>query len=108
MRPADPCQIVNARIKALSRVAKPAIPEVATGDGRPERARKATRPAHFAEAHDGKGGFLDTPVYDRPRLLPGDTLAGPAILEEPDSTTIVPPGYRVRVDGHLNLLITKA
>ncbi len=62
-------------------------------------ARKGSRPAYHAEA----GGFLDTPVYDRYALRPGDRLEGPAIVEERESTTVVPPGDRLEVDPHLNL-----
>jgi len=42
------------------------------------------------------------------RLLPGDVVLGPAIFEEPDSTTVCPPGYAARVDAHLNLIIARA
>ena len=101
MRPTDPCQIVNCRVRALGIVAKPDTPAVATGDGDPARALKNRRRAFFAET----GGFTDTDVYDRLRLRLGDRVAGPAIFEEPDSTTVCPPGYAARVDRHLNLII---
>jgi len=103
MRPADPCQIVNCRLRAVSVVAKPGLPTVPNGDGNPARALKNTRQAYFYQT----GGFTDTAVYDRTRLLPGDTILGPAIFEEPDSTTLCPPGYAARVDGHLNLIIMR-
>jgi N-methylhydantoinase A len=103
MRPADPCQIVNCRLRAVSIVTKPGLPTVPNGDGNAARALKGTRQAYFHQL----GGFTDTAVYDRPRLLPGDTVVGPAIFEEPDSTTLCPPGYAARVDGHLNLIITR-
>ncbi|MDB5392923.1 MAG: 5-oxoprolinase [Rhodospirillales bacterium] len=104
MRPADPLQIVNCRLRAVGVVAKPTLPHVADGDGNAGRALKASRKAYFPET----GGFTDTNVYDRVQLRPGDVIAGPAIMEEPDSTTICPPGYLARVDGHLNLVITRA
>jgi N-methylhydantoinase A len=102
MRPADPCQIVNCRLRAVSFVTKPGLPIVPNGDGNPARALKGTRQAYFHQL----GGFTGTAVYDRTRLLPGDTVTGPAIFEEPDSTTLCPPGYAARVDGHLNLIVT--
>jgi len=104
MRPTDPCQIVNCRLRAVGVVAKPHIPELPPGDGKPDRALKTPRQAYFAES----GGFVTCPVYDRGGLLPGDAVAGPAIFEEPDSTTICPPGYTVRVDAHLNLIVSGA
>jgi N-methylhydantoinase A len=103
MRPADPCQIVNCRLRAVSFVTKPGLPAVPHGDGNAARALKGTRQAYFQQM----GGFIDTQVYDRTRLLPGDTVVGPAIFEEPDSTTICPPGYAARVDGHLNLIVAR-
>jgi 5-oxoprolinase (ATP-hydrolysing)/N-methylhydantoinase A len=62
-------------------------------------ARKGSRPAHFADA----GGWHDTPVYDRYALRPGDRIEGPAIVEEQEATTVLPPGDRLLVDAHLNL-----
>jgi 5-oxoprolinase (ATP-hydrolysing)/N-methylhydantoinase A len=62
-------------------------------------AGKGSRPAFFEDR------FVDTPVYDRYALRPGDTVAGPAIIEEREATTIVPPGDSVRVDDSLSLRI---
>ena len=103
MRPADPCQLMNCRVRAVGVVPKPQIPMMPNGDGKPARARKVSRQAYFGEAR----GFVETQVYDRTALLHGDRIDGPAILEEPDSTTICPPGYAIEVDAYLNLLIRK-
>jgi len=103
MRPTDPCQIVNCRLRAVGVVIKPQIPTVPAGDGDASRALKTSRKAYFSET----GGFTDARVYDRVALRPGDEISGPAIFEEPDSTTICPPGYSAAVDPHLNLIITR-
>ena len=50
-------------------------------------------------------GFVDAPVYDRYRLASGSTFDGPAVFEERESTTIVPPGAGARIDAALNLVI---
>ncbi len=60
-----------------------------------ERALKRHRRAWFAE----RGGFVDTPVYDRYRLAAGMTFAGPAIVEERESTTVIGPGATCRIDA---------
>ena len=52
-------------------------------------------------------GSSDTPIYWRPDLRAGDTLEGPAIIEEFGSTVPVHPGFTVRVDSIGNLVITK-
>jgi N-methylhydantoinase A len=63
---------------------------------------KATRKAYFPEAR----GYVDTPVYDRYALTPGNRLTGPAIIEERESTTVVGPGAHVSVDERLTLILT--
>ncbi|MGI0029752.1 MAG: hydantoinase/oxoprolinase family protein, partial [Nitrososphaera sp.] len=63
---------------------------------------KTSRRAWFAEA----GGWVDTPVYDRYALGPGATFDGPAIVEERESTAVVGPGARCRVDEGLTITVT--
>ncbi|WP_137125492.1 hydantoinase/oxoprolinase family protein [Roseomonas sp. HF4] len=67
--------------------------------GGAEGAAKGTRPAYF-------GGFVDTPVVDRARLRPGDTVSGPALVEERESTLVLPPGTVAVCDAALNLVVT--
>jgi N-methylhydantoinase A len=57
---------------------------------------------------DADAGPADTPIYWRPDLRAGDTLEGPAIIEEFGSTVPVHPGFRVRVDSIGNLVITRS
>ena len=52
------------------------------------------------------GVFRDTRVYDRYALGPGEQIDGPAIIEEREATTVIPPGDRLMVDDELNLRIT--
>ncbi len=60
-----------------------------------------SRPAWFPEV----GGFVETRVIDRRRLPAGLAVAGPALIEEPDSTTVVPPGGTASVGPHGHLVI---
>ena len=62
---------------------------------------KGTRTAYFAESD----GFVETPVYDRYALAAGMTLAGPAIVEERESTAVIGPGGCARVDDGLALVV---
>lgn len=64
-------------------------------------ARKGTRDAYFASAD----GFTETAIYDRDALGPGARLTGPAVVEEINSTTVVPPGDALTVDEYGNLII---
>lgn len=69
----------------------------AVGDGDPV---KGTREAHFPEF-----GRLTCTVYDRYAFKPGFTFEGPAVVEERESTTVLGPDTKVRVDEYLNLFI---
>jgi N-methylhydantoinase A len=65
-------------------------------------ARKGSRAAYFPAS----GGYVDTAVFDRYRLKPGDSLEGPAIVEERESTVVVPPGARCVVGEDASLVVT--
>ena len=65
-------------------------------------AQTARRPVRFADA------WHDTPVYARDRLPLAATLAGPAIIEQMDTTTVLAPGDRARQDGDGNLIVAIA
>jgi N-methylhydantoinase A len=71
------------------------------GGAAPRAAVKGQRSAYFAEAT----GFVSTPVYDRYALAPGTVFDGPAIVEERESTAILGPGARCRVDDSLALVV---
>ena len=65
------------------------------------KAVKTRRKAYFAEA----AGFVDTPVYDRYALPPGFEFEGPAIVEERESTAVLGPGARCRVDERSTIIV---
>jgi N-methylhydantoinase A len=71
------------------------------GGARADAGTRVMRRAYFGPAH----GFVDTPVISRATLRAGP-LDGPVIVEEYDSTCVVPPGARARVDAHENIVIT--
>jgi N-methylhydantoinase A len=104
VRPADPVEFVNFAVRVVGVASKPQILRTPKGDAKAARALKGARKVYFAEA----SGFVETRVYDRVALQHADRIDGPAVLEEPDSTTICPPGYSVAVDPFLNLIISKA
>jgi N-methylhydantoinase A len=51
-----------------------------------------------------KAGWVDTPVYRRDQLPVDFEISGPAIVEQTDTTSLLPPGTRARVDASLNLI----
>ncbi|MBI4182948.1 MAG: hydantoinase/oxoprolinase family protein [Proteobacteria bacterium] len=66
-----------------------------------EGARRGARPVYFAES----GGFIETGVFRRDRLAAGAAIEGPAIIEERESTLVLPPRTRARCDLHGSLIV---
>jgi len=96
--PGAPLEATNWKLE-IACVAPPVA--IAPGYGGARDARKGVRPVYFPEA----GGFVDCAVYDRYRLGPGEPVAGPAVIEERETTAVLLPGDRAEVDRHGNLVI---
>ena len=83
----------------------PELPALPGGDGPdPAAAETGRRPVHL----DITRGFEDTPVYDYAALRAGHVLAGPAIVEVPTTTVVVPAGRTGTVDELGNLTLRPA
>jgi N-methylhydantoinase A len=61
----------------------------------------ARRRVHF-------GRWMEVPIYERDALVPGARFAGPAIVEQADTTTVIEPAMQARVDAFYNLLVEMA
>ncbi|KRF10524.1 hydantoinase/oxoprolinase family protein [Nocardioides sp. Soil796] len=83
---------------------QPGFETLAEQPPQPAEARPASRRAVCFEVSDG---YVDTPVFWRPDLAPGQTLTGPAIIEEFGSTVPLHPGFRATVDRFLNIIVTR-
>lgn len=92
-RPGQPVELVNLRAVHTFPVPRPAIRPADGPGGSGGAARVGERPAHFAGT-----GFVPTPVFARGRLAPGTRLPGPAIVEQPDTTTVIPPGWTAHAE----------
>ena len=118
--PGVPVDVVSWRVAAYGPRPDLRLPGAADGGGRSagvddivagesgvsrstgaESALKARRSVYLVEER----GFAEVPVYDRYRLSPGDRFAGPAIVEERESTVVVGPAAWAQVDAWLNLVI---
>ena len=93
--------VVNVRVTGVGLVPELAWPEIEAGSGEPEP--KFEREVVFAVG--GRPERLPTPFYDRADLRGGQTVAGPAIIEQYDSTTVVPPGLTAEIDRHGNIVV---
>jgi N-methylhydantoinase A len=94
--PREPVEIVTWKLSAIAGSPRVTLPKASPG----RQARKGTRRAYFPEA----GGYVDCPVYDRYALPAGMTLIGPAIVEERESTTVLPPSVTATVDEYATLI----
>ena len=92
---------VTFRAEATGLVRKAGLPERPPGGPDATGAVTGAREVWYPET----GGFTDTTLYGRDRLAPGMTFAGPAIVEQMDTTTLIPPGVSARVDGLDNLIL---
>ena len=102
MAPQEPVEIVSFRVRGIGRVPPVRLPKFkAAGEGL-ENAFRERRPVRF------DGLDKDCPVYQREHLDVGINLAGPAILEQLDSTTVICPGQLASVDEWKNVIITQA
>ena len=93
-----PVEAVTFRVNVGSPPARDGVPRWPRPRG--AEARRGHRPVYFAGAWTRA-----CPVYDRYALAAGTRLRGPAVVEERESTTIVPPAARLHVDPDLNLVI---
>ncbi|MBK5112720.1 MAG: hydantoinase/oxoprolinase family protein [Candidatus Heimdallarchaeota archaeon] len=90
-------EMVNIRINSLGLIEKPRLVEVAEGTSKPKaEAQEESREVYFEEFN----GFKLTPIYNREKLQARNELEGPAIIEQYDTTTVVPPNWKAKVDNY--------
>jgi len=94
-------ELLTLRVKATAPKAPFHLREVQRGDSDASGAFKRRRRCLFG------GKETDTPVYDGDKLRAGNLLSGPAIIEEPTTTVVIPEGYRSEVDRFKNYVLTR-
>jgi N-methylhydantoinase A len=98
----EPIEIVNLRVSVVGKLKalqldKSAAKSRKLGDG-----VKGRRDAYFFGSSEG---FVNCPVYDYDRLGAGAVIEGPAIVEQENSTIVIPPARLGKLDAHYNLII---
>ncbi|SNS93682.1 hydantoinase/oxoprolinase family protein [Rhodococcoides kyotonense] len=98
-----PVQLINIRVTGVGAVPHVRISEIEKGGADASAAIKTTTQALFWADETAKPEWVDTPVYERSLLLAGNAFAGPAIVEQFDSTTIIGMNQHATVDavGHI-------
>ncbi len=97
----QPVEVVTLRVTARGEAEAVAMAPIPGEAMDPAKALVGQRSVYFDES----AGLLSCPIYDRALLAPGSTIIGPAILENLDSTVIVEPSWRARVDDYGNCII---
>ncbi|MBI2877922.1 MAG: hydantoinase/oxoprolinase family protein [Candidatus Tectomicrobia bacterium] len=93
-------EIYGLRVVAIGDMIRPELPQGKVG-GSLQDAWKGVRPVYFEAAN----GFVEANLYDRQTIPVGSVLQGPAIVEQVDTTTVIPPGLTARVDDYSNIII---
>lgn len=93
-------EIVNCRLQAVGAVARASLFEI-QGGGTLSDAAIDERQIYISDQH----GWVPTPVYARAKLPVGETIIGPAIIEEMSATTVMLPGQSAVVDEIGNIII---
>ncbi|HEV8720478.1 MAG TPA: hydantoinase/oxoprolinase family protein, partial [Candidatus Binatia bacterium] len=102
--PEESADIVSLRVSAIGRLGKPQFSKIPQGEPTPPwAALRSTRSVIF----DGIG-VVEAAVFDRTKLLQGNVIKGPAIIEEAASTTVVEPGDTVTVNAYGHLVMQLA
>jgi N-methylhydantoinase A len=95
--PGEIIEIVNFMVTAVAPTAKPELEEIRSGEGAPKV--KELRSVWLV------GGPQKTPIFERADLRAGQTVYGPALIEEEASVTVLEAGHRLRIHRHGHMLI---
>lgn len=95
-----PVEVINLRLRSIGRTRKPSFPERPRGPADASGARKGARRAWVPE----RGAFDDVPVYDAERLEHGMRLAGPALVDQANTTLFLSAAYDLVCDRYGNFI----
>jgi N-methylhydantoinase A len=96
-----PIEVVNLRVEAIGHTAIRSKPFLRTAQQESNSRKKGFREAYFGP----EAGLLKCPTYDRVSFALGATIEGPAIVEQADSTVVIPPKARGIVDDYGNIFM---
>ena len=94
-------EIYGLGVEAIGTVSKPEF-KIEKPSGTLEEALTGYRDVFFKEV----GGFTNTPIYRRSEVPVAATIDGPAIVEQLDSTVVIPPEFKAEVDQYKNIIIS--
>jgi N-methylhydantoinase A len=95
-----PLEIMDFGLTAIGKLPPITLQKIKTGGKDPKQALKGVRQAHFGES----SGYTKTKIYDGDKMLAGNLLEGPCVVEERMTNVVIPPGYRMQVDEYGNYM----
>ena len=98
-----PVEVINIRTIGIGRIPELVWPSIQSGEASPATAELLRASVVFEV--DGSGETYETPFYDRAALRAGNHIVGPAIIEQYDTTVVIPPRCEATVDQYGNLVI---
>src|SRR5262249_47516258 len=99
-RPDEPVEILSLRLDLVAVRETIKFRSLPFAEEEATHALKEKRPVYFEDQ-----GFVETPVYDGSLVRPGNLVAGPAVIEEPEATIVVYPGQEAMLDHYLTYVI---
>ena len=100
----QPVEVVTLRVTARGQMESARMSQISREPSTPAEAFLRQRQVYFEDT----AGFVACDIYDRALMSPGSILDGPAILENIDSTVVIDPGWRARIDEYGNSIIQPA
>jgi N-methylhydantoinase A len=94
-----PIQIINLRMTATMKGSPFKVNKIGTGTEDASAAIIETRDAYMNSA------YIKMPIYDGNKLLAGNAVRGPAVIEQMTATSVIPPGNVCRIDEYGNFII---
>lgn len=101
--PGREVEFLNVRLKATARQERLKLAEIPRATGDAAEALKRRRPVLW----DLAKGYEETPIYDGTKLNNGHKIPGPAVIEEPATTVVIPGSYVCAVDGVKNYILSR-
>jgi N-methylhydantoinase A len=97
-------ELINVRVRSLGRTARPSLPRLRAGGEDPAPALRGRRRAFVPES----GSFSELPVYDGHRLLSGNVIRGPALVDRTDTSIFITAEFEARLDDHGSLVLRRS
>jgi N-methylhydantoinase A len=95
-------ELISTHIDAICKTTKPKLKTYSRGKDHPAGALKGEREVYFPGK---KQQYMQTNIYAYAQLTPGNKFNGPAIIETPVTTVVIPPQNTALVDQYLNIRI---